>query len=77
MISTTASERASIHPGLLRQLWTLIYETHTYLLHELSDSELVSQLSERLSHQYGLSREEALAISSYLELKLSLIRDLV
>jgi hypothetical protein len=76
MITTTTAQRASIHPGRIRQLWSLVDETHSHLLHELSDSELTSQLLETLSHQYGLNREEKLAISGYLQMRIPLIRDL-
>jgi hypothetical protein len=61
----------------LRQLWTVIEETHTHKLQRLNDSDLVKQLLSQLHTRQPLSIEEARDMQIYLDAKLPLIRDIV
>jgi len=61
---------------ILRQLWTVIEDTHIALLLNLNDAELVDQLLREFAHQRTLTAEEMDLVSSYLYSRLGLIRDL-
>jgi hypothetical protein len=69
-------ERNTMNIGRLRQLWTTIEETHTHCIHSLNDTDLVQQLLHQLNIQHPLNSEESQIISSYLKLRLPLIRDM-
>lgn len=60
----------------LRQLWSVIEETHAHLLQELNDSDLLNQLLNQLDIQQPLSHEEAQAVLNYLRVRLLLIREM-
>jgi muconolactone delta-isomerase len=69
-------EGNTLNTGRLRQLWATIEETHTYWIHGLNDNDLVQQLLTQLNNQHPLSYEEFQVISSYLKMRLPLIRDM-
>jgi hypothetical protein len=60
----------------LRFLWTVIEETQTGLLLRLNDSDLVDQIIQQLGSRRALSRDEAGLVSSYLQLRTPLIREI-
>lgn len=66
-----------MNTGTLRQLWTVIEETHTHKLQRLNDSDLVKQLLSQLHTRQPLSMEETRVMQVYLDAKLPLIRDIV
>lgn len=61
---------------MLRQLWSLIEETHSSLLLNLSDKELLQELLLQLTQNKQLSGEEVVCIRDYISSRLTLIRDL-
>ena len=65
-----------MNSSTLRQLWALIEETHNTTLLKLGDAQLVQQLLGQLQNKMILSGEELNIISTYLNSKVSLIRDL-
>lgn len=70
----------SIQPSTLRQLWSVVIDTQTGILLQLSDAELVNQLVNQLvsqlSPQSPLDRQEVHVLREYVRLKTPLIRDL-
>lgn len=60
----------------LRQLWSVVEETHSNALLRLNDTELVKQLLSQLNSKTTLTNEEMVTVSVYLHSKTSLIRDL-
>ena len=63
-------------PLMLRQLWSLVEATQSALLLNLDDASLVQWLLRQLKTQQSLNTQEITILSSYIESKLSLIRDL-
>jgi hypothetical protein len=63
-------------PIMLRQLWTLVEATQAQLLLNLDDTSLVQWLLRQLRTQRPLDTEESTILSSYIQTKLPLIRDL-
>ncbi len=63
-------------PLMLRQLWSLVEATQSALLLNLDDASLVQWLLRQLRTQQPLNPEETTILSSYIQSKLSLIRDL-
>jgi hypothetical protein len=63
-------------PIMLRQLWTLVEATQAQLLLNLDDTSLVQWLLRQLRTQRPLDTEESIILSSYIQTKLPLIRDL-
>lgn len=63
-------------PSMLRQLWSLVETTQTTLLLNLDDSSLVQWLLRQFPAHRPLNSEEATILSSYIQSKLTLIRDL-
>lgn len=61
---------------LLRQTWKLIEKTQTSELLETNDAELVQKLLHKLDRQQPLEHNDRNNLSSYLESKTALIRDL-
>ncbi len=62
--------------GTLRQLWSVIEETHPHKLLKLNDADLVQQLMLQLQVHRPLNGEETQTMQVYLNTKLSLIRDI-
>ena len=60
---------------LLRKTWNLIEATNAWELLEVSESELVQELLQRLDAQKPLAEQERVSLSDYLHDKISLIRD--
>ena len=60
----------------LRQLWSLIEQTQTHILLQLSDNDLSEQLLKQLENREPLSSEQIPTITTYIRNKTSLIRDL-
>ncbi|MDJ0615503.1 MAG: hypothetical protein QNJ63_01950 [Calothrix sp. MO_192.B10] len=65
-----------MNSSTLRQLWSLIEETQNSTLLKFGDAELVQQLLGQLQNKTLLSGEEVSTMNSYLNSKISLIRDL-
>ena len=63
-------------PLMLRQLWSLVDATQGALLLNLDDASLVQWLLRQFRVQQHLNPEEVTILSSYIQSKLSLIRDL-
>jgi hypothetical protein len=61
--------------SILRQIWSVIEESHTNFLLGLGDAELVKHLLSQLDRRTILSSEEAMTVSAYLYSRTSLIRD--
>ena len=61
---------------MLRQLWSLVDETQVALLLNLDDTSLVQWLLRQFRVQQPLNSEETTILSSYIQSKLPLIRDL-
>ena len=60
----------------LRQLWQIVQNTQAEMIVELSDSELVQQLQEKLEAKVFLSPSELNDIHIYINSKILLIRAL-
>ena len=60
---------------LLRQTWNLIETTSAWELMEISESELIKQLLQRLDAQNPLADQERAIVNNYLLAKMSLIKD--
>ncbi|MDW8202590.1 MAG: hypothetical protein RML75_15460 [Cyanobacteriota bacterium SKYGB_h_bin112] len=60
----------------LHQLWLVVEETQTTQLLRLSDRDLIQDIIERLDHRKPLTRDEAKVVSSYLQARTPLIRDI-
>ncbi|PSN11465.1 hypothetical protein C7271_24595 [filamentous cyanobacterium CCP5] len=63
-------------PNLLRQLWSLVEASQSSTLLSLDDNRLVKWLLEQMTGNQAMNPSEADNLSSYIESKLSLIRDL-
>jgi len=63
-------------PLLLRQLWSLVEATQAHLLLTLDDNSLVQLLLRQIGNQRSLDHQETDLLSSYIQSRLSLIRDL-
>jgi hypothetical protein len=62
--------------SLLHQLWHVINHTHTQIMLEFDDSNLVKYILMELGKKRILSVEENTLVSIYLYSKIPLIRDL-
>ena len=60
---------------LLRQTWNLIETTSAWELMEISESELIKKLLQRLDAQNPLADRERAIVNNYLLAKMSLIKD--
>ncbi len=67
---------AQIQVSLLRNLWEVVEETQSCILLRLNDHELVNELIQNLTGRRSLSGSERQILSSYLQTRTSLIRDL-
>ncbi len=65
-----------MNPYTLRQLWSLIEDTQTITLLDLSDIDLVVYLLTQMENRQPLSLQEVDLVSNYIQSKISLIRDL-
>lgn len=63
-------------PTMLRQLWSVIETTQTNMLLKLDDASLVQWLLKQLKQERSLDGKETDILSTYIQSKLSLIRDL-
>ncbi len=63
-------------PFLLRQIWSLVEATQTQVLLNLDDETLVQWLLRQLKTQRSLDSQETDLLSTYLQSRLPLIRDL-
>ncbi|MBE9116552.1 hypothetical protein IQ249_11640 [Lusitaniella coriacea LEGE 07157] len=63
-------------PIILRQLWSLIENTHTSILLGQDDSSLVDWLLNRLKAQQSLEQYDTEVLSGYIRSRTSLIRDI-
>lgn len=59
----------------LRQVWSVIEETHASLLLKLSDAELLQQLLIQLADKKQLNVEEVYDVRAYIYSRIPLIRD--
>ena len=64
-------------PFLLRQLWSVIDDTHSHHILSLDDQSLVNWLMEQLCHQSPLDNVELLQLNRYIQAKIPLIREIV
>ncbi len=60
----------------LRQIWSLIEETHTSTLLSLDEAGLVNYLLRQLQNTKTINLEEISLVRDYLDDKITLIRDL-
>ena len=65
----------SITSSTLRQIWSVIEETHASLLLKLSDAELLQQLLIQLADKKQLNVEEICDVRAYIYSRIPLIRD--
>ena len=65
-----------INVSTLRQVWSVVEQTHTNVLLRLNDADLVKQLLGELDRLRVLSGEETNSVSAYLYSRTALIRDL-
>ena len=70
--STTGIQPTS---STLRQLWSVIEQTHASLLLKLSDAELLQQLLIQISDKTQLNVAEICGIKAYIYSRIPLIRD--
>jgi hypothetical protein len=63
-------------PTLLRQLWLLVESTQANILLKLDDASLVQWLLKQLKQDRALDNNETDILSTYIQSRLSLIRDL-
>ncbi|MGK7927835.1 MAG: hypothetical protein AB4290_21795 [Spirulina sp.] len=63
-------------PTLLRQLWSLVENTHAPAILGRDDASLVEWLLEQLERQRSLEGHETELLSNYIRARTSLIRDL-
>ncbi len=59
----------------LRQIWSVIEETHAGLLLKLSDADLLQQLLIQLADRKLLNVEEAYGVRAYIYSRIPLIRE--
>lgn len=64
-----------VTPSTLRQIWSVIEETHASLLLKLSDAELLQQLLIQLADKKQLNVEEVCDLRVYIYSRIPLIRD--
>jgi hypothetical protein len=64
-----------LNTTLLRQTWNLIETTNAWELLEVSESDLIQRLLQRLDAQKPLADQERVSLRDYLQAKMSLIRD--
>lgn len=64
-----------VTPSTLRQVWSVIEETHASLLLKLSDAELLQQLLIQLVDKKQLNVEEVCDVRAYIYSRIPLIRD--
>lgn len=62
-------------PSILRQVWSVIEETHASLLLKLSDAELLQQLLIQIADKKQLNIEEVCDVRAYIYSRIPLIRD--
>ena len=60
----------------LRQFWSMVEQTQTSVLLELSDRELKTKLQEQWEKNYYASASEMRLVQEYIQAKMPLIRDL-
>lgn len=63
-------------PWMLHRLWSLVETTQANLLLSLDDSSLVQLLLGQLGGQQSLNHQESDTLSTYIQSRLALIRDL-
>jgi len=63
-------------PAILRQLWSVVETTQAHTLLKLDDASLVQWLTKQTTTQTTLDGSETDVLSSYIQSRLSLIRDL-
>jgi hypothetical protein len=63
-------------PLMLRQLWSLVETTQSNLLLNLDDNSLVQLLLGQLGRQRSLNHQESDLLTSYIQSRIPLIRDL-
>ena len=71
--STTAIQ--SVAASTLRQIWSVIEETHASLVLKLSNAELLQQLLIQLADKKQLNVEEICDVRAYIYSRIPLIRD--
>jgi hypothetical protein len=64
-----------LNTTLLRQTWNLIETTNAWELLEVSESDLIQRLLQRLDAQKPLADQERVSLNDYLHTKMSLIKD--
>lgn len=60
----------------LKQLWSIVSNTQNSVLLDLNDRDLSDYLINKLELRYPLTSEENKIINTYINSKISLIRDL-
>ena len=60
----------------LRQFWSMVEQTQTSVLLELSDRELKTRLQEQWEQDHNVSAPEMKLVREYIQAKMPLIRDL-
>ena len=65
----------SVTPSTLRQIWSVIEETHASLVLKLSDADLLQQLLIQLVDKNQLNVEEVCEVRAYIYSRIPLIRD--
>ncbi len=64
-----------VTPSTLRQIWSVIEETHASLVLKLSDADLLQQLLIQLADKKQLNVEEVCEVRAYIYSRIPLIRD--
>lgn len=64
-----------VTPSTLRQIWSVIEETHASLVLKLNDAELLQQLLIQLADKNQLNVEEVCDVRAYIYSRIPLIRD--
>ena len=70
------SREKSMNPSILRQFWSMVEQTQTSTLLELSDRDLITRLQEQFEQHKYFSTNEISILHEYIQGKISLIRDL-
>jgi len=65
----------TVTSSTLRQIWSVIEETHASLILKLSDAELLQQLLIQLVDKKQLNAEEVCGVRAYIYSRIPLIRD--
>lgn len=63
-------------PKIMRQLWSVVEETHTKTLLQMDDASLVNLLVKQTRNQASLDCHEADFLCDYIQARLPLIRDI-